>query len=386
MATVLEGAALERRAGELREAAREAIASVVEPLVAEVGAHGRLDTAQMRRLYRGLAPLGYVGSTIPVQAGGAGMSYVEYGLLLEALACAPLILGEVVPPRTVFFLGNASQQARWLPGLLAGDMVSTAAITEPQAGSDLRAMTTTALPASDGFRLNGSKKWIKLGGVADLLTVLAITDPKQGHRAMSRLVVTRDQSPWAARELPCVGMRNFSFAQIDFDGLAVPAENLLGSGGDGVEGFYRGIEASRALLGLQAAGIARAAIEIAKTYAGQRTAFGRTLSRFQAVQVGLADCAARVEASRALSISALQVLDSGRRCGREASMAKVFATETAVEACSVAMSSMGAFGLSEEAGVERHWRDAKMLTVIDGTSDIQRLIVGREEFGVAAFT
>ena len=386
MGNVLEGASLERRAGELREAARDVIASVVEPLVSEVGLHGQLDAVQMRRLYRGLAPLGYVGSTIPRQAGGAGMSYVEYGLLLEALACAPLILGEIVPPRTVFFLGNASQQARWLPGLLTGDLVSTAAITEPQAGSDLRAMTTTALPSPDGFRLDGAKKWIKLGGVADLLTVLAITDPKQGHRAMSRLVVMRDQSPWASRELPSVGMRNFSFAQIDFDGLAVPAENLLGSGGDGVEGFYRGIEASRALLGLQAAGIARAAIEIAKAYAGRRTAVGRTLSRFQAVQVGLADCAARVEASRALSISALQVLDSGRRCGREASMAKVFATETAVDACSVAMGSMGAFGLSEEAGVERLWRDAKMLTVIDGTSDIQRLIVGREEFGVPAFT
>lgn len=386
MGTVLEGAALDRRTGELREAASDAIASVVVPLVAEAGPDGRLDAGQMRRLYRGLAPLGYLGSTIPRQAGGAGMSYVEYGLLLEALASAPLILGEIVPPRSVFYLGNASQQAWWLPGLLAGDLVSTAAITEPQAGSDLRGMTTTALPGPDGLRLDGSKKWIKLGGVADLLTVLAITDPKQGHRAMSRLIVLREQSPWASRELPCVGMRNFSFAQIDFDGVVVPQENLLGSGGDGVEGFYRGIEASRALLGLQAVGMARAAIEIAKTYAGRRTAFGRTLSRFQTVQVGIADCAARVEAARALSISALQVLDAGRRCGREASMAKVFATETAVEACSVAMSSMGAFGLSEEAGVERLWRDAKMLTVIDGTSDIQRLIVGREEFGVPAFT
>lgn len=386
MVTVLEGEALERRAAELREAARDAIASVIEPLVAEVGPHGRLDAERMRRLYRGLAPLGYLGSTLPREAGGAGMSYVEYGLLLEALAAAPLILGEIVPPRTVFYLGNARQQDAWLPGLLAGDLVSTAAITEPQAGSDLRGMTTTALPGPGGFRLDGAKKWIKLGGVADLLTVLAITDPKQGHRAMSRLVVLREQSPWTARELPCVGMRNFSFAQIDFDGLAVPAENLLGSGGDGVDGFYRGIEASRALLGLQAAGLARSAIEIAKSYARGRSAFGRTLDRFQAVQVGLAEVAARVEAARALSIRALQILDSGRRCGREASMAKVFGTETAVEACAAAMSSMGAFGLSEEAGVERHWRDAKMLTVIDGASDIQRLIVGREEFGVAAFT
>lgn len=383
---VLEGAALEHRAAGMREAARDAIGAVVEPLLAEVGPHGRLDAGQMRRLYRGLAPLGYVGSTIPREAGGAGMSYVEYGLLLEALAPAPFILGEVVPPRSVFYLGDERQKERWLPGLLSGDLISTAAITEPQAGSDLRGMTTTAIAGEGGLRLDGAKKWIKFGGVADLMTVLAITDPAKGHRAMSRLVVERSQTPWSARELPCVGMRNFSFCEVRFEGLNVPAENMLGAGGDGVEGFYRGIEASRALLGLQAAGIARAAIDIAKVYAGQRTAFGRPLSKFQSVQLSLADVAARVEASRALSIQALQVLDSGRRCGRDASMAKVFATETAVEACAVAMSSMGAFGLSEEAGVERHWRDAKMLTVIDGTSDIQRLIVGREEFGVPAFT
>lgn len=385
MTAVLEGAALERRAGEMREAAGAAIASVVDPLIAEVGPHGRLDAECMRRLYRGLAPLGYVGSTVPKEAGGSGMSYVEYGLLLEALAPAPLVLGEVVPPRSVFYLGNERQKEKWLPGLLSGDLISTAAITEPQAGSDLRGMTTTALPDNDGFRLDGAKKWIKFGAVADLMTVLAITDPAKGHRGMSRLVVERASSPWAAREIPCVGMRNFSFCEITFEGLAVPAQNMLGSGGDGVEGFYRGVEASRALIGLQAAGIARAAIDIAKAYAGQRKAFGRTLNRFQSVQLGLADAAARVEASRALSIQSLQVLDSGRRSGREASMAKVFATETAIEACAVAMSSMGAHGLSEEAGVERHWRDARMLTVMDGTSDIQRLIVGREEFGVPAF-
>ena len=382
---VLQGAALEHRAAGMREAARDAIGTVVEPLLAEVGPHGRLDAGQVRRLYRGLAPLGYVGSTIPREAGGAGMSYVEYGLLLEALAPAPFILGEVVPPRSVFYLGDERQKERWLPGLLSGDLISTAAITEPQAGSDLRGMTTTAVAGEGGRHLDGAKKWIKFGGVADLMTVLAITDPAKGHRAMSRLVVERSQTPWSARELPCVGMRNFSFCEVRFEGLNVPAENMLGAGGDGVEGFYRGIKASRALLGLQAAGIARAAIDIAKAYAGQRTAFGRPLSKFQSVQLSLADVAARVEASRALSIQALQVLDSGRRCGRDASMAKVFATETAVEACAVAMSSMGAFGLSEEAGVERHWRDAKMLTVIDGTSDIQRLIVGREEFGVPAF-
>lgn len=385
MTKIIEGQELERLRGDLNERAREAVQRIVMPLAASTVEPERFSAEQMRQLYSGLAPLGYLGSTIPREAGGAGMSYVEYGLLLEALAHAPVILGEIVPPRTVFFLGSDEQKERWLPGLLSGDIVSTAAITEPQAGSDLRGMTTTVLATSDGYRLDGAKKWIKLGGVADLMTVLAISDPERGHKAMSRVVVERKHSPWTSKELPCVGMRSFSFAEVGFDAVPVPKQNMLGSGGDGVEGFYRGIEASRALLGLQAAGMARAAIDIAKSYAGERVAFGRPLAKFQATQLALADVAARVEAARALSIQALQILDNGRRCPREASMAKVFATETCVEACARAMSCMGAYGLSQEAGVERLWRDAKMLTVIDGTSDIQRLIVGREELGVPAF-
>lgn len=264
-------------------------------------------------------------------------------------------------------------------------MVATAAITEPQAGSDLRSMTTSAVKADGGYRLNGRKKWIKLGGVADAMTVLAITDPETKPKGMSRFFIERDATPWTAEELPCIGIRNVSFAEIGFDDLQLDEGNLLAGGTDGVEGFYRGIEASRALIGLQAAGLAAEAIRLAKEYAKERTAFGRPLAKFQAVQTRIADAAAAVEASRALSISALRILDDGRRCPREAAMAKVFATEAAVAACMAAMSCMGAHGLSEAAGVERLLRDATMLTVIDGASDIQRLIVGREEFGVAAF-
>ena len=382
----LDGSNLERRRGEINEQAREAVARVVVPLIAGLTPRQLLSNAQMRALYRGLAPLGYLGSTIPKEAGGAGMSALEYGLLLEGLAHAPVMLSEIVPPRTVFFLGTEDQRGRWLPALLAGDMVSTAAITEPAAGSDLRAMRTTAARGPDGYVLRGAKKWIKLGGVADAMTVLAVTDPEKRHEGMSRLFVERAASPWAIRELPCVGIQNLSFAEVTFDATLVPAENMLGAASGGIEGFYRGIEASRALMGLQAVGMARAALERAKAYAGDRIAFGRPIAKFQAIQIALAEAASRVEAARALSVTALQILDDGRRCPKEASMAKAFATETAVTTCAIAMSAMGAFGLSEEAGVERLWRDAKMLTVMDGTSDIQRLIVGREEFGVSAFT
>ncbi|SLN64474.1 acyl-CoA dehydrogenase family protein [Oceanibacterium hippocampi] len=375
---------LDRLKDGIQEEARERIARYVAPIAASKGPGERLTNAEMRKVYKALAPMGYLGSTIPKEAGGAGLSYVQYGLLLEALAHSPVLVGEIVPPRSIFYLGNEAQKERWLPRLLAGDLVATAAITEPQAGSDLRGMTTELVEKDGGKRLVGRKKWIKLGGIADAMTVLVITDPTAKPKLMSRLFIERAEVPWVATELPCIGIRNQSFAEVAFNDLPIPDGSLLGDSGAGVEGFKRGIEASRALLGMQAAGLGREAVRLAIEYAKDRTAFGRPLAKFQGVQMKLADAASAIEAARALSIESLRVLDSGRRCPREASMAKVYATEAAVSACTAAMSTMGAYGLSEAAGVERLLREAMMLTVIDGTSDIQRLIVGREEFGMSA--
>jgi alkylation response protein AidB-like acyl-CoA dehydrogenase len=378
--------AVSKRQIELQARAREALTRVVAPVVAAVPIGGRLSAEQLRTIYRGLAPLGYLGSTITAADGGAAMSYVDYGLLLETLARGPVILSEIVPPRTVAFLGTPEQKARWLPRLLAGDFISTAAITEPQAGSDVRNLRTTAVLEGDHFLVTGRKKWIKLGGVADLITLLVVTDPARGAAAgTSRLVLERAVSPWESVELPSVGIQNLSFAELTFDGVRVPRENLLGEPGAGTDAFYRGIEASRALVGLQAVGLAATALETATAYARERVAFGRPLARFQAIQTALADAATELDAARLLCLRALWLLDQGQRCPREASMAKLFATECAVRVCHVAMDSMGSFGLSAEAGVERAWRDARMLTVIDGTSGIQRLIVGRELLGAPAF-
>jgi alkylation response protein AidB-like acyl-CoA dehydrogenase len=370
----------------LQERAREAVARVVEPVAAELTRGEKLSAEQLRRIYRGLSPLGYLGSTIPKSADGAGMSYVDYGLLLEAFGASPVFLGEIVAPRSIFHLGNSEQKARWLPKLLAGDFVSTAAITEPQAGSDIRNLRTTAVRDGDIFLLNGRKKWIKLGGISDLLTVLIVADPAKGAAGgTSRLVVERSVSPWRSREIEAVGIRNLSFVEIEFDNLLVPAGNLLGEAGEGTEAFYRAIEASRAIVGLQAIGIARHGFDIAVRYTRERRAFGRPLAKFQAIQNLLAEAGAEMEAARLLCLQALWLLDQGKRCPREASMAKLLATETAVRVCHAAMDVMGAFGLAEEAGVERCWRDCRMLTVIDGTSGIQKLVIGREILGHAAF-
>jgi alkylation response protein AidB-like acyl-CoA dehydrogenase len=379
--------ALSKRQIKLQEQAREVIARVVVPIDEKVPPGGKLDAEDWRTIYRALKPLGYLGSTISPELGGAGLSYVDYGLLLETLAEGPLMLGEIVPPRTINYLGSDEQKRRWLPRLFSGELVSTAAITEPDAGSDLRGLKTTARREGDRFRVNGTKKWIKLGGVSDLMTLLVVTGRgEDGKPATSRLVLERESSPWESRELEAVGIEKISFAELRFKDVLVPAANLLGTPGQGAEQFNRGIEASRAFVGLQAAGIARRALDRAVAYAKERHAFGRPLAKFQAIQTSLADAATKLDAARLLCLRALAILDSGRRCPAEVSMAKLFATETAVEICHAAMDSMGAQGLSRDAGIERCWRDCRMLTVIDGTSGIQRLIIGRALFGVPAFT
>jgi alkylation response protein AidB-like acyl-CoA dehydrogenase len=378
--------ALSSRQQELQERAADALARAVGPVVAQVPRGGRLTAAQVRAIYKALAPLGYLGGTLPEADGGGGMSYVDYGLLLEALAHGPVVLGEVVPPRTICALGTPEQKARWLPRLLAGEWISTAAITEPQAGSDIRALRTTAVADGAYFRVTGRKKWIKLGGISDLITLLTVPDPERGAAAgTTRFVLERATSPWESEELDSVGLRNLSYAELRFEDVRVPRENVLGSPGAGTDAFYRAIEASRALVGVQAAGLARAALATAAAYVRERVAFGRPLAKFQAIQTTLADAASELDAARLLCLRALWILDQGRRCPKEASMAKVFATEAAVRVCHAAMECMGAHGLSEAAGVERRWRDARMLTVIDGTSGIQRLIVGREMLETSAF-
>jgi len=378
--------ALTKAQHELRERASEAIDRVVHPVVAELPSGCKLGADAMRGLYRGLAPLGYLGSTIPRESGGAGLSYIDYGLLLEALGGSPVVLPEIVAPRTIHALGNAEQKARWLPKLLSGDWVSTAAITEPQAGSDIRNLQTVAPRDGNTLRLTGRKKWIMLGGVCDLMTVLVLRDSATGTAAgTSRIVVERAASPWPAEEIPCVGIRNLSLVEVTFDAVPVPAANLLGEPGSGTDSFYRGIEASRALVGLQAVGIARHALDRAVTYSRERKAFGRRLAQFQAIQISLAEAGTALAAARLLCLHALWILDCGQRCAREASMAKLYATETAVDVAHRAMDAMGAFGLTEEAEAERCWRDCRMLTVIDGTSGMQKLIIGREMLGHAAF-
>jgi len=368
------------------EQAREIVAREIVPLAASVPDGGKLSAAQIKQAYKALIPTGYVGSTIAPELGGAGLGFVDYGLLLEALGASPVLLAEVVPPRTIANAGSTEQRARWLGKLLAGDLLSTAAITEPQAGSDTRGFTCRGDKAPDGYRVTGRKKWIKFGGAADLVTLMVVEPGADGRAQHTRLIVERAASPWISRELPSVGMRNLSFAELEFDGVFVPTANRMAAPGAAMAAFNVGIEASRPFIGLTAVGIADHAIGLARAWTRGRVAFGKPLARFQAVQLRLGEAATEIAAARLLCLQALWLMDQGKRCPLEASRAKAYATEASVRACDAAMDVMGAMGLAEAGGVERCWRDARMLTVIDGTTGINRLIVGRELLGHAAFT
>jgi alkylation response protein AidB-like acyl-CoA dehydrogenase len=367
---------------EIQHNVAEIIRTTIAPIAAALPPGGKLTAENLRTCLRALRPLGYLGSTIPKDLGGAGHSYVTYGIMLEALARGPVLLGEVVPPRTINYLGSEAQKRAWMPGLFSGDLVATAAITEPQAGSDMRAFRCKAELQGDHYVVTGKKRWLKLGGVADMMTLMVV-DPSGG---LSRLVVERKVSPWQSEDIETVGIRNLSLAEATFDGVRVPRENLLGQAGEGGEQFHRGIEASRGFIGIQAIGLAGLALDRAVAYAKDRTAFGRPIGKFQAIQVALADAATRLQAARLLCLNALAVLQSGKRSPRDVSMAKVFAVQTALDVCQTAMECMGAQGTAVEMEAERCWRDAAMLSAIDGTRNINRLIIGRETLGMAAFT
>ncbi len=366
----------------LQEQVAEVITRVIAPIAKATPPDQRLGADDIRSCLRALKPLGYLGSTISKDLGGAGHSYVEYGILLEAIARGPLLFGEVVPPRTINYLGNEAQKRQWMPKLLSGDCIGSAAITEPQAGSDMRAFTATAELQGDHYVVNGRKRWLKLGGVADMITLM-VKDPASG--GLCRLLVERAESPWHSTDIDTVGLRKFSLAEVHFDGCKVPRENLLGQAGNAGEQFHRGIESSRVMIGIQAVGLASYALDIATRYARERIAFGRPIARFQAIQVALADAATRLQAARLLCLNALAMLDSGVRAPRDVSMAKVYAVDTALAVCQACMESMGAQGTAVDAEVERCWRDASMLSAIDGTAGIQRLIIGRETLGMSAF-
>jgi len=336
-----------------------------------------------RQALRGLAAMGLYGIAIPEDLGGAGLPYTAMAIACEEIAAGDCATATIVAVNNLVAgilsgYGDAAQKARWLKPLAKGEMLGAFALTEPQVGSDAAAITTRAERKDGHYVLNGVKQFITSGKNADLAVVFAVTDKGAGKRGISAFVVpTSTPGYTVARIEEKLGQRASDTAQIALENCKVPADHLLAQEGMGYRIALANLESGRINVAAQATGVARAALEAAIAYARQRTSMGKPLIEHQAVNFRLADMATQVEAARQLYLFAASLRDAGKPCIKEASMAKLFASEMAEHVCSDAIQIHGGYGYVADFPVERFWRDVRVTKIYEGANDIQRMVIGR---------
>jgi alkylation response protein AidB-like acyl-CoA dehydrogenase len=374
----------------LKDAAREVMEKEIIPIADEWDKNKLLhDRKHLKEVFDKLIPLGYVGATLPKESGGYGLDHVTYGVLTEELFRAWGSLGMLANLQNAFgniaVFGNDEQKKKFLPPMLKGEMLVCTGVTEPNVGSNPAEIETIATLEGDYYVVNGTKTWITNGSLSDICSLVAQTKRGSGASGMCHLIIERKVSPYEARELPKIGMRSCNSAELHFNNCRVPKENLMVPPGEGLKDVLRGFEEMRSIMALGAAGISQAAIDASIRYAKQRHQFGKPIGRFQLIQEMIADMIVETEISRLLGFRALSKIDKGLRCDSEASMAKFYSVEAAVRVTYKAIQIHGAMGLSEELPLERYFRDARTWTIPDGTTQIQKLIVGRNALGMSAF-
>jgi alkylation response protein AidB-like acyl-CoA dehydrogenase len=360
----------------------------IVPVVSDYEQKGPLTKEDTTAFIKQLMPFGYFLGFLPEERGGSQLEAKTNGILLEELGRAWASLAGTIFIAAAFWwlvneAGNPDQKERLLPLAASGEYIGCLAITEPDVGSDVSAVKTTATLSGDRYLVNGTKTWISNGSIADAAFVLATTDKSLGALGMSFFLLERKVSPFSARELHKLGLRSFPTAELSFEDCPVPRENLLDPG-TGYKRTMAFFDVSRAMVGVLCSGIAQAAIDASVKYAQDRMQFGRPIGSFQMIQEMLVDMVAETEAGRLLSYRALDLLDKGEKSRWQASLAKAYATEAAVRTTSKAIQIHGAMGLSDEYPVERYFRDARSLTIPDGTTQMQKLIVGRDVLGIRA--
>lgn len=364
---------------------RRAIERDIAPLVRD-----HRDTPFTREaavaVLQAMVPYGVGSGWVPEEGGGMGLDFLTSGLLFEELSkvspdAAGLAWVAEGAALKVHAKGSAALRARYLPGMLAGETIGCSAISEPGIGSSVREMRTRAVKDGRHWRISGEKMWTSNAMVADVVIVLART----GENEFSSFLVDREEHGFETAEIAKLGLNGWPLGQVVFDDVAVPEDNMLGAPGDGLRETMKGFGRSRCFVSTLALGIAQASLDQAVEYAKSRTQFGKPIAAHQLVQGLLAEMATELDASRLLVYRALALMAQGRRCDTEAAMAKSYATEAALRIASKAIQIHGAFGITKEYGVERHFRNARMLTIPDGTTQINQLIIGRALTGLDAF-
>jgi len=365
---------------QIRDAARAFAQAEIAPHAA---AWDRSATVPLDVL-RAMGPLGFMGMCVAPEWGGAGADFVSYALAVEEIAagdcglCNMMCVNNSPNCAALEEHGTDAQKEKFLRPLATGAQSSAFLLTEPQAGSDAAALATRAVKKGGRWVLDGTKQFVTAGRSADLAFIVAVTDPQAGKRAMSMFIAsTKAPGYRVAREEVKLGHRAADTCQIALEGLEVPEENMLGAPGAGYRIALAYLENGRIGVAAQAVGVARAAYEAALRYAQERQTMGKPIIAHQAVNFRLADMATQIEAARQLTLYAAALKDAGKACLKQASMAKLYASEMAERVCSDAIQVHGGYGYVADFPVEKLARDARVLSIYEGTSEIQRLVIGR---------
>jgi alkylation response protein AidB-like acyl-CoA dehydrogenase len=369
-------------------AVQEAVRSFVQAEVAPHAAAWDKRHEFPKAALRGLADLGCYGVAVPTEWDGAGLDYLALSVILEEIAAGDGATSTIVSVNNcpvcsiLMAFGNKDQKERFLKPLARGDMLGAFCLTEPHVGSEAGGLRTTAVRESeadgDHYVLNGVKQFITSGRNGDVAIVMAVTDKAAGKKGISAfLVPTATPGYTVARLEDKMGQHASDTAQILFENCRVPAENLLGEEGMGLKIALSGLEGGRIGIASQAVGMARAAFDAALAYAKERTSFGQPIFQHQAVQFKLADMATQIEAARQMIRHAAALKDAGRPCLKEAAMAKLFASEMAERVCSDAIQVHGGYGYVSDFPVERIYRDVRVCQIYEGTSEVQKILIGR---------
>jgi alkylation response protein AidB-like acyl-CoA dehydrogenase len=332
-----------------------------------------------------LGAMGLLGIVVPPEYGGAGLGYVDYVLAIEELSAVDGSIGIIVAAHNslgtnhIFLAGNEAQKRRYVPLLASGEWLGAWALTEPGSGSDASAAKTTAVKKGDRYILNGSKTFITNGRYADVATVIAVTDKSKGTHGLSAFIVEKGTKGFRpGKKENKLGLRASDTSELIFEDCEIPEENLLGAEGEGFVDAMRVLDGGRISIAALALGIGRGALDAALRYVKERRQFGKAIAEFQGIQWKLADMATELDAARLLTQRAAVLKDAGRKVTRESAMAKLFASEVAVRICDEAVQLFGGYGFIKDYPAEKYYRDVKLCTIGEGTSEIQRMVIARE--------
>ncbi len=363
---------------------RDAVRAFTSEQIAPFAAGWDKTSSFPKEALQGLAALGCFGICVPEEFGGANLDYVSLALAIEEIAASDGATSTIISVNNcpvcsmLLAWGNEQQKRDWLTPLARGTMLGAFCLTEPHVGSDASAITTNAVRDGDSYVINGVKQFVTSGKNADVALVMAITDKAAGKKGISAFIVpTKTPGYTVGRLEEKLGQHASDTAQILFENCQIPAANLIGQEGQGYKIALSGLEGGRIGIAAQAVGMARAAYEASVKYAHERESFGQAIFNHQAVQFRLADMATQIEAARQLIWHAASLRDANKPCLREAAMAKLFASEMAERVCSDAIQVHGGYGYVSDFPVERIYRDVRVCQIYEGTSDVQKIIIGR---------